>query len=1664
MEASEKLAKRLIEADAIKDLLSEYQDLNTVIQSLVSTMDDPSSGLDKRVLLSQREALLNAANKVTDKADKETIITGFIQQIFASDNEKAAKVMERKLREFKHLDSQLVPPTFDLKASQPFKTIEGDDLSDRAKKRYSRFEGMLREPGTRGELVEFDEHTGARGQYLRLYKGYGEHARFATLIPLDVNSGSTTGVPYNIVRASKDSTAYRAPRYMMNAYKAREVRDANPNLVASIGNLKKHNVLRSVEDYTINAFFREVSQAGGFAKLNNRSWNERLREILEVEDKMAGPNTALGRHLTRQGRIASSAVTLHGLEFFGKNSNEMARDMLQWLAQSPDFDLGGTGPKGLAGTEIYGRKYFSVGVREGAGISAAGFDFLEKYKFGRDSPFAMDRFMEPVTARLDQVTNRINQGRIFVGQQTDIAGGAIKLGPAGVDSPANIGWSDQLTGGINKAILLDYGRRRDKTAEKSATGAIYKGLENSGQAYVTAADTTTQAFTIPVMDPKKHGLLSTELLNRVVEEQGGFITLTPKEMEQAFLGIGFDRSQFLQMSPGITSMRLKSLYSIGDDEKRTLHIGGEVDITRADSKLFGRMFKGTTDQLTEEKFFENLGGFYGMNRKELEGYDIKDARHLMVTSADAVKKSPYSMLRTMVTGYAITAKDKDYEKTITRHLDSVIADQNLKGLTRIAKKGVHAVGDINPVGAMAAATMSALKASGASATAAGRVLAGVWNRGVGGEGSWMTGQFEELGLDEGAFEAAVKQVWGNQADDVLKVADLGLGITVDTLMSGEGPTDWGASRGTMEPRVAELLQHRLLGMPGMSEDDANNIVASLFRRKVGGGDSLKTASELTTMLESLRGMRNLSETVSGRPEPTRMSLEDITKKLVLERHEDLGSLLKSYENGIILDLNLHSNPEKAAALKEAMGATGNAQGEFYLPGGEALDRIRGTSIKTTPGQPSKQIGSSLERLMTNFLSDLRAATAAQVPGQESLRKVFKDFSEKTTEMASQAIHDLSKARVYGGSHTMSVQYDVDQGTNLTPEQIAHVNETINKTKGMAVWDDHTAFLGKLKDFMGSGDQVDEAGKTIMNAHKETAAKLDIFFTGSEKGVGERRGIAQVSLRNPTLSRGNVALTQLFRDVREVGLKGGEDPVFSRIRETEWGQEALKRFEADIGSFSDIAKVSGEQNALARKKFFRDFASNLRDFVGGEGGGRTYFANSKFTIHHGDQLFERVDFGLSGQAGGDFDGDHWGHFLLDKRAGQKILSTLGKDGIDRYLEADALYKTKTHYYTQQAKKGLREYAKGQGYPMTVEDIEYMDALKERISKEGTGKVDVGLAEMKRAVLNMPGITEEEAAGPMALLKVAEEHTTIKGKGLPVASNMAEEISAAARHWAMTGESQPFEDVVKNSIFVNQDIYDKGIDIKAVDQNAPAWVSRGIEGRKIRVLDDLETLKMAMKHYITNYSRHALGSTSDALERAILKDPTNDAVRDLVMAGNSVQGGILSSARPMAEDLYATAGDAANKVIKAAGKMNKHGMAPIVVGAAASLLAMGLMKDPGYSPQPLIQEGEMNAPRVRDAMAAGSVFSYENSTGPMASDLQPKLDRYAMMDRPINTGTTYMNQPNTYQIGLQSDSALATAGAVNYISQMPGMSRTTSVRINDTRMPLTRNYFDRATGEY
>lgn len=1623
---ADKIAEELLSSDnALTQLFSKVGEYEALVQSLIDSVDE--FGYDSATMMARKQELLDIANRASTSPEQaKEVLKSAIKAIVDSGSADTKRRWVGNLREYKKVGAQLVPPTMDLFPGNRYNQVDPSSLTGSAKARYDRLMDGLGKGHKNVDVVEMQE-SGIKQIYARLYSsGNSKNKRFLASIPLNLGHDPINGRAFARVYSNENlTTAYRTDRALMDASKAQELlgRKASSSAILS-------QAVIPLEDHFLDEVLRRVKPTeNGYWMADKNALGEWQRQYLAADARIATTGNAYKdasgfvSHLQAVSQYQHNFATLVN---FGNMTRASKEQLVTGLATLDVFDAGVSAGR-IFGTDLDRAQMATIGFRSQSAISS-----LRSIVRGNDGP---DRFYFPVESRIEQVTGRegmfvqakarrMGRGGVFAAGAT-----SIKTAAGYAQVSENIEWASSLTGGTNKAILFAI----DEDNE------VYKALEGKGLSYHRGVERILEPLNIPLLDPKVHKNMSTRLLERVLAQKPGErLNLTKAEIDElgGFAGIGPSRQQFLKGDPRLIGASLGvDVFETGG--KRQINLVGHVERSMETFKGFSTMSKGILREITEESEARMIGGLLPM----LEELGIT-ANDRIIAAPDMLKKGPGFLDLQMRSAYGLISGDTDF-------------DQTLMSLARTQQYG--RLGDSE----LGRATGSVIKAlserhvlEGIAPDQIGAALAAVYRRGTVEASKMDAARKKDPGtafqkLSREAFEETILEAFGGSGAEVLqKIKDAKFALAAATFTKGTGVGDAGRGRTRVEPRVLTNLQHRLTSL-GLNREQVGDVLTSIYEKKVGLEPSSKITEDMLRLTETLVGVAGPEEAIAEMRGLPRIGLKELSNSLI---GKETSAILDEHTGGFMLDLtkdlDTPAQREIAGIAAEKLG-----QGQIFIPGKDTLGNARDTYIKAQGGQ--QLIEDEYTRMITNFLDNVNLAQTDPANAGQMAKKSIDSFKESAIGLTSHLVAEMAGGKIRGMSASVADMYDLNYFTDLGPVKGQLALDVFKKSRGTAVFKDTKAFLTQLNDWMGnSGENAEEAARAA-----------ERFFLSLESGTAHTaRGNTGVTIRAPALSIGNVPLSQSFRHVAEIqqGINDEGLNLFLNSPKGERYSNHLKKKGIDVRSWQDVASMPKHR----RRQFFKQFVKNLGDFAN-EGGGRTFFpvymGNVEYSDSSGSKTIAKVDFGLWSAAGGDYDGDPVANMPFNDGAGKHVMSSLmSPSARTDYFDRELAYKVKSEIFANEAKKGLETHLRKMGVDTSdLEDLyRNVDKVKQGLLKEAASKAYVGPLDVKLNMLrtslldsNLPGAQVDEA---LALLKVVQEHSVIKGKKLPVYRPFAEMLGAAI-DTAITGDFSAFNRVLKEEIFPGSALVSGGVNINGSLADAPEFLQnsmRAMQGFNLKLDDTLAIIQQAV--YQTKDSESHLDGSANRLALALGggQASAEKALRR-TRAGLNASSGIHAGMQgTTVKGVTAQAGQVAERVMHAATTANKKYLGMIAGGLGATAL-LGLAVSDNYSADSSATMSPIMSQRIQDK----NLFAPRDvavSLEAMNTGQAPEIT-----GRIINPGTTYVKKRNGFTIRGSLDSTSGVGSLQSTIMNSGNASG--SIRINDNRRPITQNYIDRLTGE-
>lgn len=1620
----DKIKRGLGDSDELRKIIGTVEQHNALLQTLSVTLEDPASGLNASAVSSLKgeiSRLLSEAspNSVEEFAEKVT------RSLLDSGSAETLLKWEENLSEFRNISGQLQSPNFSIpKGGVAYNSIDvGTLLSRRQAKealkpwerRALRLNAHLSQGDYKMRVASFTEGGRQFRQAQILNRG-----QWVASVPLHEHGLFRSGQSFN--------TLYSTPKHAMNVQNAHQlVRQQGLDAAnMTVGQLRAGGALTSFSDYLI----QDIGSRAAKGRVDWKAFRENMGMATQHVDRAAMTSGYIGRHIRRQ--IALGANAVFGHTFGAMDSGEAMRFIAQ-LGSGGDFEGGAVGAKRLV--TGFGQERRSVlGLRAKSGFSAL------QSAYGK---FAVDRHQLPITAREAQVLGRssysLDSLRTFggaylggVGQASDVSldrlrnkftrPGESKLSPGVLRhraiSEVSQGWGSHASGGLNKMMVVDF----------SNAGHLSKSYGDSGMGVTGVSHRVSKPIQFSVLNPEKHAYAASETLTRILAGNGKF---TPEELAQnLYVGETGSGRKYLPRDPATEALDI-ALDRTGISYKKDMIYFRGQQIRKMDFlKMFSASFKGNMENIGQA----GIDRLYRQDKRlgelasELSGLgDMKYGAAYI--SSDMFSKGTFGFTHQI----AGTAKMFGVNHKTLRARAQALSDA---GGGMLGKQG-HQI--------YAQAAFELMQQRGVGAKNIGMMLAGVYH---GAEG----GGVGKGGIDQAKLQKMVRGLGAGSAD-ALAAMRRGLVSFIDTVQVGPSAGDWGAARVGLERRFAQTAYERMLQL-GMSKEQSVDAVAGIYTNKIGFGRHYALAEQMMGMGRSVTGHRNAVDAFTERG-ATRLKYSQFGDAFT-EGGRSTGQMtdwLRTQKQGAILDFS-DAPAHIGRAVQDVFGSS-----SMYMPGMEAYEAGSGTSVRIAGGQ-SKEVSAAYGQLVSGLQK--RLADHATTGG-DPLRESLKTWRSNALDLMSTSIANLARGKVRGSSSPRVSSYNLTTGAGFTSRQQGRVaNQLFRSTGGTAVFADATMMLSELHG--------QKAGGT---SSKQLAESARMFFTGMEHKAGNKRlgsGLIRVSGRHPLISAGNVFMSQVFRDLREVSALQGTDAFFNKIKGAQLqvfsgldaagdqqfkqmrGEEFMKSiFRKDIKSFADIAAATGDKGNDANRKFFRTLIDNIDQFTGGQGGGRMIVPRV---------LTAAGDIGLAPQAFMDMDGDTALSMMLDPKTSAIVRRRLAAQvGDPARLAMELQSRVLKGGVGTAIKKGMVSY--GDTLGGGLDDKIVQDMMKEMGISQQTGAMDVRLRGLHEALGNY-GANIDQIRAHRDILGALEENVLLKAKKLKVFVPLAEEVGGAVER-LMSSPSQDsaeeLRNVLKNKIFHNQNTSFKVGDIVGEGRTGQ-WAAEITKGRTLSVnIDNFVDASLKVANSAVAAGTNMPG-TAKAMSHAFSAGP-NMFIQAL--AGSNMETAGMAAFSDSPQHGMAGFSKGLGQITNLIDKLDKRMAAPIAMGAAASMFAMGAIGTPGYAATPLSAPGEYTSPQVSNAIAQGSLF--KNSGGHIAPESlgRPSSD-YGMIDRPINSGGAYMSRPSSYQIKGVLPNGFGLNGAMKYVGAMTGGNAAGSVRINDTRRPITRSYTDRLMGEY
>ena len=1235
----DKAAQEVMDSDGVENLLKKVSNRRALIQTLLTTIDDPSAGFDVNQVQSIKDTLLKIA-EIDDSQplsdDLKNIVKKAMDTVSTSASEQAKRKMNNRLNEFLKVGKELRPATHAFKPTSVLTQVTTSQLSTvgEAKKLFklsgkndtrpqqlvNRINKLKNIIGNNADsfldIVHADVGGGQKGVYARIYSNNGPNRRYLTTIPLMTNTENLRRGP-KIVRMGENlQTGYYAPSRMTRARDALNV-IRSKGTTGSVG-LSDFKLI-GPEDFFIENLASNIdrSSSGSLTIRGRDAYNASIREIMEVSSRviadtpvardMSQRNLGFVNHSLEMGRIRHQNLVFVGMESLKAEEKD---ELLTGAISSRNVQGGrldpGVGADRLLSNVIDGRQYAMLSIRDESTIGSF---------FPGSAP---TRLTTPVVSRLEQVQGRA--ARFIRGnsrKHKKTLGGINRNVELGA-TDTSIVWKDGLSGGTVKGTLLDVtmGKGPGNLARTEGYGQFWYAKTKGGFGFVQ------NDFTIPLLDPKSHQFLSTRLTERLLEnaeaEKAEYFTWVGNKLvsnkkitkEKIAEKVKIVNTKFLKdwrkrfYNTKVTNKRLNRLNAraLRKRNERLAKLRAKISGSEIFDPTLGVGPGGTREIHRDPRA---TGVWLGVT----EAHEVNGKRQLHLTGIQERRLDRAKIFGTQGKGTVVPTERNLALRDLRQY--GVTEDW----LTRVGLESDFIYGS----GDMLKKAPDYLQ---------GQVLSGLHLTQREQSKNFIAEATQEIATRSGALAPdmnyknlhaaasyAIDTLGKGLASGEVRVEDAGrvlAGIYYGFGMQhGVNLDKDGFMKGSQANRT--LLMNQMRSSFGTNFDAVENIMRQglalgydNFSVGTGHGDyKLGRGSVEPRFMEFIAS--RLSDMGRSEIEISGFIADILKRKIGLRENIALiDPFTKMMSSALGRSLTSTNVPVLSIDDMFREIATHGSFSEYLKTQQEGVRVDLGTKGDAVSYAAKQAFGNQTELYFPGGNAmDYMSGTEIRQAGGENLeigahyaRKVD-EFSENLmtltssqtkAEKDSEAImkefrRDVAQmiadpliqlsAGKIKGSNMSVLQGYSRSGVGMSEAQLKVMNSLMQSSQGTAIFYDHLGFMSALGDFVGGSGGVNKA---------DAAQMLDIFLTGSEralaqakagKAVKDIKGIPSLVSRNPILGYGNINIGMIYRELSEAG-QGEQDDLWKRIMSVKKNREALRELGLVLNTDKAISGAPGRR--------------------------------------------------------------------------------------------------------------------------------------------------------------------------------------------------------------------------------------------------------------------------------------------------------------------------------------------------------------------------------------------------------------------------------------------------------------------------------------------------------
>lgn len=492
---------------------------------------------------------------------------------------------------------------------------------------------------------------------------------------------------------------------------------------------------------------------------------------------------------------------------------------------------------------------------------------------------------------------------------------------------------------------------------------------------------------------------------------------------------------------------------------------------------------------------------------------------------------------------------------------------------------------------------------------------------------------------------------------------------------------------------------------------------------------------------------------------------------------------------------------------------------------------------------------------------------------------------------------------------------------------------------------------------------------------------------------------------------------------------------------------------------------------------------------GSGSGQIVFPEfeSEFTFKDlkGNEIKDysiKVRTDLSRAMVGDFDADIYQAIVHDKNVVDQFQHRFSDEGIGKFQKQAATFTLNM----EMIKQGMDQFGKRlneqTGQILDYKTFRGSEVTKEQILKGTVGGVDTtaksavigAMYSMMNSKDDLSKLRKTHLAA-QTLVSAAQEIVVIKSKSLEQATDVGKRYQESIEEAFKTGNTQKFRDFLTKDLFAGTK-FEQGFEVsdvttKDMPDELSAIHKKNLMSEPIRF--DINQVMEGFEEIVSTTRKIGLNKLASdkmyanvmASDKTMNSDVFNNLVNRMWMLESAVTSEQLDDEQFSRLFNQISGLEGSNQVEKTLGsRAVKEAFSSLsntrLATAATAALGASYLLSSDYSKDTLDLEENFSDSRVGQKIAQKSIYEGYNRDVNVQSNVMERPFYKDMVSRVQSPGETYIAKQQSFLMKGEVNSL----GDAQYLNNMVlSNGGTSSMMVNDNRMPLTGSYIDKIMGE-